>query len=45
MDYLSEHQVGYTFARDEFVPNPEAQAIKVSQALFIGTPTSSRYWC
>lgn len=29
LEYLSEHQVSYTFARDEFVPNPEAQIIKV----------------
>eukprot|EP00903_Cladosiphon_okamuranus_P007968 g7690.t2 len=28
LDYLSEHQVSYTFARDEFVPNPEAKVIK-----------------
>lgn len=37
LGYLSEHKVSYTFARDEFVPDPEAQVIKVSQASFIGT--------
>lgn len=35
LDYLSEHQVGYTFARDELVPNPEAEIIKVSLRLDI----------
>lgn len=41
-DFLSENQVSYTFAREEFVPNPEAQVIKVCRPFFVGTPNIGR---
>jgi len=37
-DYSYSHQVGYTFALGEFVPDPEAPLIKVGHASGVCSP-------
>lgn len=48
--FLVDHHVSYTFARDEFVANPEAAIIRVSpygqklEALEQGREVKVQYW-